>query len=76
MLWLAEVTSCGTPAGTHRARVLGNTQVRVPAATVSVPVEAHANWCVWWVCRWNCVPGGMECAPTTSALPCLLRDIT
>ncbi|GAA4910459.1 hypothetical protein GCM10023334_009130 [Nonomuraea thailandensis] len=76
VLWLAAITSCGTPAGIHNARVVGSTHVLASAATVSVPLEAHASWCTSCVCRAKRVRAGIANLPmSTSAMPCPFSDM-
>ena len=82
----SEAVSCGSPAGIHRARVGGSTQVdpSTPAvSTVSTPLAAQASWWSSWVCQSKRVPAGMGKVATKTAAPvsspsptCPARDTT
>jgi hypothetical protein len=67
--------SCGKPAGIHRARVGGSTQVASSVMTVSTPLAAQASWWSTCVCHSKRVPGGMGKSATTTAAcaACVLR---
>lgn len=72
--------ACSTPAGTHRARVGGSTQVPSGEDTVRMPEEAQASWCA--VCQ--CVSyrrpaeenAATRIAPSPRVLSWLVLDIT
>jgi SAM-dependent methyltransferase len=61
--------SCGTPAGSHSARVGGSTQTPSAVSTSSTELLVHASWWAGWEWRWNTVPSGIGTGVSSTAWP-------